>query len=161
MTVYIVHAKVRNVFSKLCENFSNQDFAFRIRSKNRQHLLTHSVYGFLNILEAGISAKKTVVIFCLVLFDVVHKDKKKKYYHSSQNRVVYPRNLALFTIILTLQRQIQNSMEEMKTVNEYAISNRSIDNIRLYQRMGYREFDRRSMDDRLDFVYMEKVIGQE
>ena len=35
----------------------------------------------------------------------------------------------------------------------------SIDNIRLYQRMGYREFDRKSMNDGLDFVYMEK-IGQ-
>jgi ribosomal protein S18 acetylase RimI-like enzyme len=44
---------------------------------------------------------------------------------------------------------------------ELFTSTRSIDNIRLYQRMGYREFDRRSMDDRLDFVYMEKVIGQE
>ncbi len=44
---------------------------------------------------------------------------------------------------------------------ELFTSTRSIDNIRLYQRMGYREFDRRSLDDRLDFVYMEKVIGQE
>ncbi len=44
---------------------------------------------------------------------------------------------------------------------ELFTSTRSIDNIRLYQRMGYREFDRRSIDDRLDFVYMEKVIGQE
>ena len=43
---------------------------------------------------------------------------------------------------------------------ELFTSTRSIDNIRLYQSMGYREFDRRSMDDRLDFVYMEK-IGQE
>ena len=43
---------------------------------------------------------------------------------------------------------------------ELFTSTRSIDNIRLYQRMGYREFDRRSMDDGLDFVYMEK-IGQE
>ena len=44
---------------------------------------------------------------------------------------------------------------------ELFTSTRSIDNIRLYQRMGFREFDRRSIDDRLDFVYMEKVIGQE
>ena len=43
---------------------------------------------------------------------------------------------------------------------ELFTSTRSIDNIRLYQRMGYREFDRRSMDD-MDLVYMEKVIGQE
>ena len=43
---------------------------------------------------------------------------------------------------------------------ELFTSTRSIDNIRLYQRMGYREFDRSSMDDGLDFVYMEK-IGQE
>lgn len=44
---------------------------------------------------------------------------------------------------------------------ELFTSTRSIDNIRLYQRMGYREINRRSIDDRLDFVYMEKVIGQE
>ena len=43
---------------------------------------------------------------------------------------------------------------------ELFTSTRSIDNIRLYERMGYREFDRRSMDD-MDLVYMEKVIGQE
>ena len=43
---------------------------------------------------------------------------------------------------------------------ELFTSTRSIDNIRLYQRMGYREFDRSSMDDGLDFVYMEK-FGQE
>lgn len=42
---------------------------------------------------------------------------------------------------------------------ELFTSTLSIDNIRLYQRKGYREFDRRSIDDTLDFVYMEKVIG--
>ena len=44
---------------------------------------------------------------------------------------------------------------------ELFTSTRSIDNIRLYQRMGYREFDRRSMDDGLDFVYMEKLVRNE
>ena len=42
---------------------------------------------------------------------------------------------------------------------ELFTSTLSIDNIRLYQRKGYREFDRRSIGDTLDFVYMEKVIG--
>ena len=44
---------------------------------------------------------------------------------------------------------------------ELFTSTRSIDNIRLYQKMGYREFDRRSMDDGLDFVYMEKLVRNE
>ena len=34
----------------------------------------------------------------------------------------------------------------------------SIDNIRLYQKMGYQEFDRRRVDDQLEFVYMEKIV---
>ena len=40
---------------------------------------------------------------------------------------------------------------------ELFTSTRSNDNIRLYQRMGYREFDRRRVDNQLEFVYMEKT----
>ena len=39
---------------------------------------------------------------------------------------------------------------------ELFTSIRSIDNIRLYQRMGYHEFERRVVDDNLEFVFMEK-----
>lgn len=42
---------------------------------------------------------------------------------------------------------------------ELFTSTRSNDNIRLYQRMGYREFDRRRVDNQLEFVYMEKTDG--
>ena len=41
---------------------------------------------------------------------------------------------------------------------ELFTSTRSIDNIRLYQKMGYQEFDRRRVDDQLEFVYMEKIV---
>ena len=41
---------------------------------------------------------------------------------------------------------------------ELFTSTRSIDNIRLYQKMGYQEFDRRREDDKLEFVYMEKIV---
>ena len=59
--------------------------------------------------------------------------------------------------------KLLGEIEKYFTQKRYELytSTRSIDNIRLYQRMGYREFDRRSIDGRLDFVYMEKVIGQE
>ena len=39
---------------------------------------------------------------------------------------------------------------------ELFTSTRSIDNIRLYQRMGYQVFDHRLVDDKLEFVYLEK-----
>ena len=39
---------------------------------------------------------------------------------------------------------------------ELFTSTRSEDNIRLYQKMGYRIFDRKAVDDELTFVYMEK-----
>ena len=39
---------------------------------------------------------------------------------------------------------------------ELFTSTRSIDNIRLYQRMGYRVFGHRRVDDKLEFVYLEK-----
>ena len=40
---------------------------------------------------------------------------------------------------------------------ELFTSTRSKDNIRLYESDGYREFDRKAVDDELIFVYMEKV----
>lgn len=41
---------------------------------------------------------------------------------------------------------------------ELFTSTRSIDNIRLYKKMGYQEFDRRRVDDQLEFVYMERIV---
>lgn len=40
---------------------------------------------------------------------------------------------------------------------ELFTSTRSQDNIRLYKSVGYKEFDRKAVDDELIFVYMEKV----
>ena len=40
---------------------------------------------------------------------------------------------------------------------ELFTSTRSKDNIRLYESAGYKEFDRKAVDDELVFVYMEKV----
>lgn len=39
---------------------------------------------------------------------------------------------------------------------ELFTSTRSLDNIRLYQRIGYRVFDRKKVDDELEFAYLEK-----
>lgn len=39
---------------------------------------------------------------------------------------------------------------------ELFTSTRSIDNIRLYQKMGYTIFDSKAFDDEITFVYMEK-----
>lgn len=44
---------------------------------------------------------------------------------------------------------------------ELFTSTRSIDNIRLYQRMGYRVFGHRRVDDKLEFVYLEKKQMQQ
>lgn len=41
---------------------------------------------------------------------------------------------------------------------ELFTSTRSISNIRLYERCGYRIFDRRKVNDELEFVYMEKML---
>jgi len=51
-------------------------------------------------------------------------------------------------------------IEEYSPQKRYELftSTRSIDNIRLYQKMGYQEFDRRRVDDQLEFVYMEKIV---
>lgn len=40
---------------------------------------------------------------------------------------------------------------------ELFTSTRSKDNIRLYESVGYKEFDRKAVDDELIFVYMENV----
>ena len=40
---------------------------------------------------------------------------------------------------------------------ELFTSTRSQDNIRLYKSVGYKEFDRKAVDNELVFVYMEKV----
>lgn len=39
---------------------------------------------------------------------------------------------------------------------ELFTSIRSVDNIRLYKKLGYKEFDEKKIDDELVFVYMEK-----
>ena len=39
---------------------------------------------------------------------------------------------------------------------ELFTSTRSLDNIRLYQKLGYTIFTRKVMNDELEFVYMEK-----
>ena len=40
---------------------------------------------------------------------------------------------------------------------ELFTSTRSVNNIRLYERMGYKMFDKKSINDELTFVYMEKI----
>ena len=40
---------------------------------------------------------------------------------------------------------------------ELFTSTRSLDNIRLYQKMGYMTFARKAVNDELEFVYMEKL----
>ena len=40
---------------------------------------------------------------------------------------------------------------------ELFTSTRSVDNIRLYESVGYKEFDRKKIDEELEFVYMEKA----
>lgn len=41
---------------------------------------------------------------------------------------------------------------------ELFTSTRSVDNIRLYQKMGYTIFNRKAVNDQLVFVYMEKTL---
>ncbi len=41
---------------------------------------------------------------------------------------------------------------------ELFTSTRSVDNIRLYQKMGYTIFNRKAVNDELVFVYMEKTL---
>lgn len=40
---------------------------------------------------------------------------------------------------------------------ELFTSTRSVDNIRLYESVGYKEFARKKIDNELEFIYMEKV----
>jgi len=40
---------------------------------------------------------------------------------------------------------------------ELFTSTRSRDNIRLYESVGYKEFDQKAVDSELVFVYMEKI----
>ena len=60
-----------------------------------------------------------------------------------------------------LGRRLLNEIENYFPNKGYELftSTRSLDNIRLYESVGYREFDRRSVDDELIFVFMEKSIS--
>ena len=51
--------------------------------------------------------------------------------------------------------------EELFEAHRYELftSTRSVNNIRLYESLGYREFERRAVNDELVFVYMEKFSG--
>lgn len=51
---------------------------------------------------------------------------------------------------------LKETIEEVIAEFELFTSTRSVDNIRLYESVGYREFDRRAVDDELVFMYMEK-----
>jgi len=54
--------------------------------------------------------------------------------------------------------QLVTAIEELYPGMRYELftSTRSVKNIRLYNRLGYNEFDRRPVDDELIFVYLEK-----
>ncbi|MCR5674649.1 MAG: GNAT family N-acetyltransferase [Lachnospiraceae bacterium] len=54
--------------------------------------------------------------------------------------------------------QLLSSIEKCFPDKRYELftSTKSVDNIRLYQHNGYREFDRRPVSDELIFVFMEK-----
>ncbi len=57
--------------------------------------------------------------------------------------------------------KLLKSIEERFPGRRYELftSTRSIDNIRLYNKHGYKEFDRKEITDELIFVYMEKLPG--
>ena len=42
---------------------------------------------------------------------------------------------------------------------ELFTSTRSLDNVKLYQKFGYQVFDRKKVDDELEFVYLEKLTN--
>ena len=52
-----------------------------------------------------------------------------------------------------------NEIEKYYPGKRYELftSTRSVDNIRLYEKNGYRIFDRKEIDAELVFVYMEKL----
>lgn len=54
-------------------------------------------------------------------------------------------------LIKAIEEYFPNKRYELFT------STRSKDNIRLYQSLGYKIFDRKAINDELQFVYMEKV----
>ncbi|MCR5166133.1 MAG: GNAT family N-acetyltransferase [Oscillospiraceae bacterium] len=54
----------------------------------------------------------------------------------------------------TLLLEIENCYPDKRY--ELFTSTRSIDNIRLYEKMGYTIFDRKPVNDELVFVYLEK-----
>lgn len=53
-----------------------------------------------------------------------------------------------------LLKEIENAFPEKRY--ELFTSTKSVDNIRLYEKMGYRIFKNKAVDDELVFVYMEK-----
>ena len=53
-----------------------------------------------------------------------------------------------------LLSEIENGYPDKRF--ELFTSTRSVDNIRLYEKVGYKIFDRKPVDDELVFVYMEK-----
>ncbi len=55
-------------------------------------------------------------------------------------------------LLLEIERCFPKKRYELFT------STRSIDNIRLYQKMGYTIFNRKAVNDELVFVYMEKTL---
>ena len=52
-----------------------------------------------------------------------------------------------------------SEIEKYFSVKRYELftSTRSLDNIRLYQKLGYKIFDHKSINEDLEFVYMEKL----
>lgn len=56
-----------------------------------------------------------------------------------------------------LMTEIENHFPNKRY--ELFTSTRSIDNIRLYTRLGYKIFDSKVIDDELEFVFMEKVCN--
>ena len=79
------------------------------------------------------SDEKTVYIGKLM----VHPDEQKKGYGKK--------------LLCEIERYYPNKRFELFT------STRSIDNIRLYERMGYNKFKEEKVTDELVFVYLEKV----
>lgn len=53
-------------------------------------------------------------------------------------------------LLAEIEKSFPDSRYELFT------STRSVDNIRLYKKLGYKEFDEKKIDDELVFVYMEK-----
>ena len=67
---------------------------------------------------------------------MVHPDYQKKGYGTR--------------LILSIEKLFPGKRYELFT------STRSLENIRLYERMGYSSFDTRKVDDEIEFVYLEK-----